>query len=246
MTPQEIYQFDLRNETSLKSALVALGAALPVYARLEATEELPRAYITIEASPFTPASEQLAFSADLPPLPFRNHYSGQVRFEIQTPRNDPASAAAHHASLGLVRQMLGQLGANITIAPYEILDVQETSGSLTMIRDGERDRSTLVFDVQLGIPGAQMSFIGTTHLRLTGAGTALANGTYVLGEPFQGHPAYYKAAAWIWFDDGFYVAEGLSPGPGGLYSAATLPGPWTVGSGLAPAPTAQFIPPPEA
>ena len=162
MSPQHIYQFELNVETGVLGSLKALDATLPAYKRLDNTASLPRTYLVVEASPFTPASDHMAFAQD--GTPFRCHYSGQVAIHIQTPRDAGATAEAyHHALVALVRRVLGT-PLSLQLPPYGILDIKEGGGSITFQKDGDRDRSELNFDLQLGIPSGLLDYSAPTTL----------------------------------------------------------------------------------
>lgn len=154
LTPQFLLRFERNAERSVAGALQARGAA-PVYERM-GPEEFPDdevGRIVVVGIPFSQASNQMGFSAQR--VPFFNHYRGQVSVEIRT-RRDDAGSALHRAWLGLVRAYFCDANGGLTLFPYDVLEVEEAAGNTTYVKDGERDRSTLVFNLQILIPGALM------------------------------------------------------------------------------------------
>ena len=154
MSPQKIFQFEKNIDTGVIAGLTALGAT-PVFAARDDEASLPSDRIVVDSSPFTRASEQQDFCKA--GVPFYNHFSGKTSIIITTKRN-PASAAQHDAWIGLVRRFFSAPQADVRILPYDILSIKDSGGSVTFLKDGERDRSELNFEIELGIPGPLMDY----------------------------------------------------------------------------------------
>jgi hypothetical protein len=92
---------------------------------------------------------------------FYNHYRGQFSVEITTPR--AGGIARHHAWLGLSRRLFSH-GAVPGFRPYCLLDIEEAAGSIALLKEGERDRSRLVFTLQIAIPNDFVDYAETQAL----------------------------------------------------------------------------------
>lgn len=152
-SPAELLDFETTFHVSGKALLTAEGI-VPAYHARE-LGDLPPARVVVEASSFTRASTHQAQAVG--GQWFDDHHTGQLQFIITTPRT-AEGAAVHSAWLGRVRAMNQRARQAWTGLPYKILKLEETGASITYIRDGERDRSELVYEVELGIPGALMDF----------------------------------------------------------------------------------------
>lgn len=154
MTPSEILQFEPALESTAQADLIAQGATA-TYTRLDLTSDLPANRIVVEASGFVRASEQMGQSVD--GEWFYNHYRGQLQFSLTTKR-DNDGPALHRQWLGLVRDRLSRPRQILTGFPFDILRVAESTASVTYLNEGDRDRSDLVFDIELAIPGTEMNY----------------------------------------------------------------------------------------
>ncbi len=154
MSPALLLDFESRFHTAALAALLAEGIS-PAYSARDLTPDLPPARVVVEAGGFARASGHMAFAAD--GSPFYDHYTGQLAYTLTTPRT-PAGVAVHAAWLGRVRALHQRARQAIAGLPYGIVKMEDTGGSITYIRDGERDRSELLYTVEFGIPGAAMDF----------------------------------------------------------------------------------------
>lgn len=167
MSPNEIFQFELNIERQAVGLLIAAGAgdSTNVRGRLDDEEfakdaegiELPR--MSIECGIFTKASGQMAFTRQ--GVAFYNHFRGSLSVEITTPR--VGGLARHHAWLGVTRRLFSR-GAVPGFRPYELLEIEEAAGSIALVKEGERDRSRLVFTLQIAIPNDVVDYSETQPL----------------------------------------------------------------------------------
>jgi hypothetical protein len=167
MIPEDIFQIERTLAARVAANLRAAGAGdeQTVRPRLDDADfaqdaqgvELPR--LSVETSMFTRASGQMAWT--LQGVAFYNHFRGQVVVEINTPR--AGGAARHHGWIGLIRRQLN-LAAVPDLSPYDLLDIEEGAGSFALVKDGERDRSRLVFNLQLAIPSGVVNYAATQPL----------------------------------------------------------------------------------
>jgi hypothetical protein len=164
MTPQEIFQIERQLEARAVGMLIGLGAgtaatvrsrlADPAFAESEDGVELPR--IVVHTTPFLKASGQMAMSVQ--GVPFYNHFRGSLMVELTTPR--AGGATLHHEWIGLCRRAFSA-AALPNFAPYDVLQIEEAAGSVVLVKEGERDRSQLVYTMQLAIPGALVDYSQT-------------------------------------------------------------------------------------
>lgn len=165
MSPEIAFQFEANCERFAVALLIAAGAgdATTVRRRLDSAdfatdaEGVELARIAVEASPFVRASGQMCFTAQ--GIPFYNHFRGQLAFELTTPR--AGGSARHHAWIGLVRRLFND-AAVPDFGPYCLLEIEESAGTITFVKDGERDRSSLVYTLQLTIPDRLVDYAETS------------------------------------------------------------------------------------
>ncbi len=167
MSPDHVFQFEKLITDQAAGLLRAAGAGDADTVRTQFDDrpyavdakgvELPR--IEIEASPFSKASGQKAYTAQ--GVAFYNHYRGQFAIEMTTPRK--GGAALHNAWLGLARRIFS-MAAVPDFRPYCLLEIEEAAGSITLVKEGERDRSRLVFSIQIGIPSGLVDYAATLPL----------------------------------------------------------------------------------
>lgn len=141
------YAFEDQFHAACVARLLAGGVA-SAYAARDQGADAPAERIVVEASGFVRASGHMGRG---PAGEWRyDHFGGQVSFAIVTTRRGDGPAT-HARWLGLVRELF--LPSRIPLAglPYQMLRFEESSGSVTYVQDGERDRSELVFDVEIGL-----------------------------------------------------------------------------------------------
>lgn len=143
------YAYESQFNVACKSRLRAAGVTNAFHARDLGT--LPDSRIVVESSGFARASGHMSQGQD---GQFRyDHHAGTVTFIITTPRT-ATGREQHDAWLGLVRETFLPARRPLDGMPYQIMRFEETSGSVTYIQDGERDRSELVFSAEFGLrPG---------------------------------------------------------------------------------------------
>jgi len=166
MSPQSLFEYERHAELLSVGLLLAGGAGTSAEIRARLTDgdfpedaagrELPR--IAVTAAPFAKASEQMGLSRQ--GIPFHNHVRGQVVFEITAARRD---AARHRAWIGLIRRVTSPASGILerNFGPYQLLEFAEAPGSVVLLKEGERDRSLLPFNVQLVIPSGLLDYSET-------------------------------------------------------------------------------------
>lgn len=154
MSPKKLYQFEANITAAAVGALKAAGVT-PVHSAHDTTADLPKERVDIEASSFSRASAHIDFAKN--GRTFYNHFQGQLRFIVTTKR-DATGPAAHAAYLGEIRALCDMARQALVVEGYRFIRIQESSGSITYINEGERDRSELLFDLELSIPGAFMDY----------------------------------------------------------------------------------------
>jgi hypothetical protein len=149
-------------EAQFHAACVArLRALIPAVSGVErvwdarSADLLPAAAtakIVVEASPFARASGHMSPGTD-GRLRY-DHFRGQITITLSTEKTT-AGGELHDQWLGLVRECFLPERQPLAAMPYQILQFEETGGSITYIADGERLRSELVFTAEIGLrPGS--------------------------------------------------------------------------------------------
>lgn len=144
----------LAYEARLQAAAVALltsAGATPAFGGTDTEESLPASRVVAEVTSGGRASGHMGF--DRAGQPFYDHQSATLTFIVTTPITSEG-VARHGVLLGLIRDTFRRGKGALQDAPYKIMRLEETSGSITYIREGERHRSELQFTVEFGIPGA--------------------------------------------------------------------------------------------
>lgn len=153
MSPSALLDFETVFHTAGKALLTTEGIA-PAFTARELGER-PPAHVVMEASGFVRASGHMGRAKG--GQWFYDHHVGQLQYTLTTPRT-AEGVALHGAWIGRLRALHQRARQAWAGLPYQITKLEETSGTLTYIREGERDRSELVFAVEFGIPGALMDF----------------------------------------------------------------------------------------
>lgn len=159
-----LFQFEKNIEAAAEALLKSAGLAA-TFERLDNAEfEAATANrITVQASAFDRASEHEGMSADTTPRSFFNHFKGTLTYAITT-RRDTTGRAYHELALGTIRALHAALVNPFTVAPalpYQIIKCAESGGSISFIKSGERDRSELTYDLEIGIDGDTLRFAAT-------------------------------------------------------------------------------------
>lgn len=147
--PAALLAFESVFHAACRSAMQAAGIT-PAYDARDLGGDAPASRVVVEASGFARASGHMAFDAER--QPFHDHYRGQLTYTITTPRTAPG-VAQHDAWLAAIRALHERPRQTFARLPYKILKLEPGPGSITYVNEGERDRSELVFDVELGLPG---------------------------------------------------------------------------------------------
>jgi hypothetical protein len=147
--PLPIHAYEPQFNAACKARLTA-GGVDPAYSADDLVD-LPAQRVVVEASGFSRASNHVS-----PGPSGRLRYdnkSGTVLFIITTPRT-AEGRLKHHEWLGLVRELFEPDKRPLAGMPYQIMRFEETGGSITYIKEGERDRSELIYAAEIGIrPG---------------------------------------------------------------------------------------------
>lgn len=154
MSPETLYKFEPRIRSACVASLKA-RAIENVFDADDTSADSPKNRLVVEASGYTRASNHKDIAKN--GRAFFNHYTGQVRFIITTKR-DTEGTAKHEAYLGAVRSLMDTARAALAVEGYCFLPFTENAGSVTYINEGERDRSELIYDIPLSIPGAFMDY----------------------------------------------------------------------------------------
>jgi hypothetical protein len=153
MSPAELLRFEHNFSDAGKAALLAVG--ITPARSFEELGDLPANRVVAEPSAFTRASGHMAFAANR--QPFYDHFTGTLTFIVTTKR-DETGPALHREWLGKIRALMTRPRQAFKGLPYKIIKLEDGAGSITNVNDGERDRSELVYTIELGIPGALMDY----------------------------------------------------------------------------------------
>lgn len=146
--PPDLFAFESVFHAAGKAALTAAGVS-PAYHARELVD-LPAARVVVEASGFARASGHMAFDAQR--QPFYDHRGFRLTYTITTPRT-AEGVARHDAWLASIRALHERPRQTFAALPYKLIKLEPSDSSLTYIQEGERDRSELIWEGELGIPG---------------------------------------------------------------------------------------------
>jgi hypothetical protein len=142
-----LYAFEDQFHAAVVARLKAAGVE-DAFPALDLGADAPAARIVVEATGFARASGHMGAG---PAGELRyDHFGGQVNITIITPRRDDGPAT-HARWLGLVRELFLPSRRPLAGMPYQIMRFEESGGSVTRVQDGERDRSELVFEAEIGL-----------------------------------------------------------------------------------------------
>lgn len=154
-----LYRFEKAFDAAAEAMLKAAGIAAS-FERMDEDAEGPVSRVVVSAGGFQRASEHMGQSANVQPVWFYNHFRGQLTYEITSPRNS-AGREFHENALGKIRAIHAAKLNPFTVPPalpYQVIRCVEGNGSFSYLRAGDRDRSELTYEVEIGINGDSIIF----------------------------------------------------------------------------------------
>lgn len=153
-TAPALLLFEKNVEESAVALLASLGITA-VYERFDEDDAPPANMVVIVASPFERASEHMGLSADTVPVWFFNHFKGNLTYRVTSVRNE-AGIAFHRDVISKIRAAhaaeINPFDPSPSL-PYQVMRCIESAGTYTYLKNGDRDRSEMVFELEIGIRG---------------------------------------------------------------------------------------------